>query len=123
MRNGEAYAVLATGAKAAICEADVSCSALTVEDSGSAYTYLDQATEALTQAGFDASSVVASRRRLSGGGSRLRALSHSHCHPVENSPPPPSKPPPPSNPEPEPEPEPSPSPSPSPSFDSLVGDR
>ena len=43
MWNGEAYAVLATGAKAAICEADVSCSALTVEDSGSAYTYLDQA--------------------------------------------------------------------------------
>ena len=41
--NGDAYAVLATGAKAAICEADVSCSALTVEDSGSAYTYLDQA--------------------------------------------------------------------------------
>jgi len=105
--NGDAYAVLATGAKAAICEADVSCSALTVEDSGSAYTYLDQATEALTQAGFDASSVVASRRRLSGGGSRLRALSHSHCHPVETKP----------------EPEPSPSPSPSPSFDSLVGDR
>jgi len=47
---------------------------LTVEDSGSAYTYLDQATEALTQAGFDASSVIASRRRLSGEGSRLRAL-------------------------------------------------
>ena len=33
-----------------------------------------QATEALTQAGFDASSVIASRRRLSGGDSRLRAL-------------------------------------------------
>ena len=111
MWNGDAYAVLATGAKAAICEADVSCSALTVEDSGSAYTYLDQATEALTQAGFDASSVVASRRRLSGGGSRLRALSHSHCHePADHV----------STVRPS---EPSPSPSPSPSFDSLVGDR
>ena len=64
--NGEAFAVLSSGAMAAICANQISCSAFTVEDSESASTYLSQAASNLTAAGFDASVIEESRRRLSG---------------------------------------------------------
>jgi len=70
--NGEAYAILTdTGDKVAICENDVECSALMVEDAESVSSLLQKAKTALEAAGFDASSIEADaeRRRLEDTGS------------------------------------------------------
>ena len=58
--NGNAYVLLKNGAKVAVCESDVSCSALTVEDEADAEALEAEARDALVAAGFEA----ATRRNL-----------------------------------------------------------
>ena len=61
--DGEAYVVLPGGARRAVCEADVSCSALKVDDTADADALLEAAAEALKAAGHE-EKMAARKRRL-----------------------------------------------------------
>ena len=63
--NGEAQIELHNGNTYDVCESDVTCSALMVEDASQAETFLAQAQEALVNAGYASVAHAAERRRLS----------------------------------------------------------
>ena len=62
--NGEATLVTADGTVLPLCEADVTCSAFTVDDVEVAETVVEQAKEALIGAGFEDVAASIARRRL-----------------------------------------------------------
>ena len=62
--NGEATLVTADGVVLPLCEADVTCSAFTVDDVEVAETVVEQAKEALIGAGFEDVAASIARRRL-----------------------------------------------------------
>jgi len=76
--NGDTYIVRSDGAEAAVCSADVYCSALTVDDDADADAKVEEAYAALEAAGFEAN---AARQR--------RRMETEEC---EQSPPPPPAP-------------------------------